>query len=173
MYIRRTRFDDLDDWVDSVNWQKVRSDISDPIVNLIRFYIKTVDGVSEFAGRISMYLLLVMMGILIYSIVTNALHHPVIWVMEMAQFTMAAYYILGGGSSLKHGIHVRMDFLYERWTPKTKAIMDVCTAFFMLFYLSPAACSFKRAMRSAVGGWVLNKLTKVSREFCSGLIINI
>jgi len=135
MYIRRTRFDDLDDWLDSVDWAQVKENTGAPFMALIRFYIRVIDAASEFVGKGATYLLLAMMGILLYSVVTNAFHHPVIWVMEMSQFTMAAYYILGGASSLKHGIHVRMDFLYERWNTRTKAIVDVFTVFFMLFYL--------------------------------------
>ena len=135
MIIRRTRFDDIDDWLDSVDWAKVRENTGAPAMKLIRLYIRYVGKFSEFVGEGAMYLLLVMMGLLLYSIVTNAIHRPVIWVMEMTQFTMAAYYILGGASSLKHGIHVRMDFLYERWRPRTKAIVDVFTIFFLLFYL--------------------------------------
>lgn len=42
---------------------------------------------------------------------------------------------LGGASSLKHGIHVRMDFVYERWKARTKAMVDLFTVFFLLFYL--------------------------------------
>ena len=135
MIIRRTRFDDLDDWLDSVAWGKVQENTGAPLMKLIRIYIRWISKVSEFVGGVAMYLLLAMMGILLYSIITNAFHRPVIWIMEMAQFTMAAYYILGGASSLKHGIHVRMDFLYERWKPRTKAMVDVFTVFFLLFYL--------------------------------------
>ncbi|WYJ07922.1 TRAP transporter small permease subunit [Opitutia bacterium KCR 482] len=135
MIIRRTRFDDFDDWLETVDWKKVKENTGAPMMKLIRLYIRSVGKFSEFVGEGAMYLLLAMMGILLYSIITNAMHHPVIWVMEMSQFTMAAYYILGGASSLKHGIHVRMDFLYERWKPRTKAIVDVFTVFFLLFYL--------------------------------------
>lgn len=135
MIIRRTRFDDLDDWLDSVDWGKVKENTGAPLMKLIRIYIRWIGKVSEFVGGVAMYLLLAMMGILLYSIITNAFHRPVIWIMEMSQFTMAAYYILGGASSLKHGIHVRMDFLYERWKPRTKAMVDVFTVFFLLFYL--------------------------------------
>lgn len=135
MIIRRTRFDDLDDWLDSIDWAKIKENTGAPFMKLMRAYIRCVDKLSEFVGYWAMYLLLAMMGILMYSIITNAMHRPVIWVMEMAQFTMAAYYILGGASSLKHGIHVRMDFLYERWKPRTKALVDVFTVFFLLFYL--------------------------------------
>lgn len=102
MIIRRTRFDDLDDWLDSVDWGKVKENTGAPLMKLIRIYIRWVGKVSEFVGGVAMYLLLAMMGILLYSIITNAFHRPVIWIMEMSQFTMAAYYILGGASSLKH-----------------------------------------------------------------------
>jgi TRAP-type mannitol/chloroaromatic compound transport system permease small subunit len=55
--------------------------------------------------------------------------------MEMAQFTMAAYYLLGGGLSVREGAHVRMDFLYEKWSVKRKLTVDCMTIFFVLFYL--------------------------------------
>jgi TRAP-type mannitol/chloroaromatic compound transport system permease small subunit len=54
----------------------------------------------------------------------------------MAQFMMAAYYILGGGYSMQLDAHVRMDVLYERWRPRTRAFMDSITAFFLVFYLA-------------------------------------
>ena len=135
MIIRRTRFDDLDDWLDTVDWQRVKENTGTPMMKLIRLYIRYVGKLSEFVGGGAMYLLLAIMAMLLYSIFTNAIHRPVIWVMEMSQFTMAAYYILGGASSLKHGIHVRMDFVYERWKARTKAMVDLFTVFFLLFYL--------------------------------------
>lgn len=135
MIIRRTRFDDLDDWLDTVDWHKVKENTGAPMMKLIRLYIRYVGKLSEFVGEGAMYLLLAIMAMLLYSIFTNAIHRPVIWVMEMSQFTMAAYYILGGASSLKHGIHVRMDFVYERWKMRTKAMIDLFTVFFLLFYL--------------------------------------
>lgn len=135
MIIRRTRFDDLDDWLDTVDWHKVKENTGAPMMKLIRLYIRYVGKLSEFVGEGAMYLLLAIMAMLLYSIFTNAIHRPVIWVMEMSQFTMAVYYILGGASSLKHGIHVRMDFVYERWKMRTKAMVDLFTVFFLLFYL--------------------------------------
>ena len=100
MIIRRTRFDDLDEWLDSVDWHKVGEKMGAPILRLMRVYIKYVGKLSEFVGAGAMYLLLAMMGILLYSIVTNAFHRPEIWVMEMAQFTMALFCSLPSASYL-------------------------------------------------------------------------
>jgi TRAP-type mannitol/chloroaromatic compound transport system permease small subunit len=99
-------------------------------------YTRGIDAVNRVVGSVAMYLLLVMLAILTYSVVSsNLFSSPAIWVMEMAQFTMAAYYLLGAGYSLQQGAHVRMDFLYERWSPKRRAMMDVMTIFFVIFYL--------------------------------------
>ena len=103
---------------------------------IIRLYVKYVDAINNTVGRITMYLIFVMMGILIFSAVSRSVFNvPHIWVMEMAQFTMAAYYLLGGGYTLQNNAHVRMDLLYERWPLKKRAFADSITAFFLIFYL--------------------------------------
>lgn len=82
-----------------------------------------------------MYLIFVMMGILFYSSVSKTFFTPALWTLEMAQFTMTAYYLLGGAYSMQMGSHVRMDLLYGSWTPRRQAWMDAFTVFFLLFYL--------------------------------------
>jgi TRAP-type mannitol/chloroaromatic compound transport system permease small subunit len=99
-------------------------------------YTRGIDAVNRVVGSVAMYLLLVMLAILTYSVVSsNLFGSPAIWVMEMAQFSMAAYYLLGAGYSMQQGAHVRMDFLYERWSVRRRAMVDVTTIFFVIFYL--------------------------------------
>ncbi len=84
-----------------------------------------------------LYLVFVMMSILLFSSISRTFFDvPFDWTMEMAQFTMAAYYLLGGGYSMQLKAHVRMDVLYERWSKRTRATVDVLTSGFLLFYLS-------------------------------------
>ncbi len=102
----------------------------------VKIYVRSVDAVSTVVGKFSMYLVFVMMGILLFESVSRAIFNsPHIWVVEVAQFTMAAYYLLGGGYSMLLKGHVRMDLLYGQWSPKKQAIADVITAFFLIFYL--------------------------------------
>jgi len=83
-----------------------------------------------------MYLVFVMMGVLLLSTISRAAFNvSYIWVVEMAQFLLAAYYFLGGGYSMQLDSHVRMDLLYDRLSPKGKAITDAITVFFLVFYL--------------------------------------
>ncbi len=102
----------------------------------IKAYVRFVDRLNRTVGKLTMYLVFVMMGILFFAAITRSVFNvPFVWVIEMAQFTMAAYYMLGGGYSMQLGAHVRMDVFYERWTPKRRAFTDSCTSFFLVFYL--------------------------------------
>ena len=99
-------------------------------------YVRAIDAINRVVGRFSMYLIFAMMGILLYAVISRTVFNaPLIWVVEMAQFTMAAYYLLGGGYSVQLDSHVRMDLIYSRWSPRGKAIGDAITAGFLLFYL--------------------------------------
>ena len=103
----------------------------------VRAFVRAVDAVNRVIGFYVMYLALAMMGLLLFASITRYVFNvPFVWIIEMAQFMMAAYYILGGGYSMQLDAHVRMDVLYERWRPKTRAFMDSITAFFLVFYLA-------------------------------------
>ncbi len=103
---------------------------------LIKFYVHTVDMVCEKVGRFVMYWVFFMMFLLILSFVTrNIINFPLMWIIEMAQFTITAYYLLGGGYSMLSNDHVRMDLFYGKLSRKGKAKMDVFTSFFLIFYL--------------------------------------
>ena len=99
-------------------------------------YVKYVDFVSEKVGRVAMLLVFVMIGVLLLDAITrNVIRIPLSWCVEMAQFTMAAYYILGGAYSMQLGDHVRMDLIYDRVSATMKAKLDVATSGCLLFYL--------------------------------------
>ena len=99
-------------------------------------YVNTVDRINTIVGYFSMYLVLVMMGILLYeTIMRTFFNKPHIWAVEMTEFVMAAYYTLGGGYSHIIEAHVRMDLIYHKLSEKNKAIMDIITFPLMGFYL--------------------------------------
>ena len=103
---------------------------------LIKYYINLIDYISLKTGRATMYLVFVMMFILILSFVTrNIINIPLIWIIEMAQFVMTGYYLLGGGYSMLTDDHVRMDLIYSKLKDKTKALLDSLTSVFLVFYL--------------------------------------
>ncbi len=98
-------------------------------------YVRLVDALNRRVGRFVMYLLFVMMAILLWSSISKTFFLPSLWTLEMAQFTLVAYYILGGPYSIQLGSNVRMDLFYSGRSVKTKAWIDAFTIFFLIFYL--------------------------------------
>ncbi len=102
----------------------------------VKIFVHAIDATNKIVGRFAMYLVFLMIGILLYEPITrNLFGISSIWAVEMAQFTMAAYYLLGGGFSLILQGHVRMDLLYGRWSEKKQAKVDAITGLFLIFYL--------------------------------------
>ena len=83
-----------------------------------------------------MYAIFLMIGILLLGAVTrNVINLPLSWTVELAQFTITAYYIIGGAYSMQMNDHVRMDLFYDRLSEKAKAKMDSFTSVFLVVYL--------------------------------------
>lgn len=102
----------------------------------VRLYVRTIDAVAEKIGLVTMYLVVAMILVLLLNAISrNAFVMPISWGMEMAQFILAGYYIVGGAYSLQLDDHVRMDLLYARLSDKGKARLDAFTSFFLVFYL--------------------------------------
>lgn len=103
----------------------------------IRLYVRAVDRLSHWTGLVVMYLIFLMIAVLLLDTVTrNVFEVYVHWALEMGQFLLAAYYIVGGAYSLQSGQHVRMDLIYSHLSIKGRAWVDVITSGFMIFYLA-------------------------------------
>jgi len=123
----------------------------------IQTYVRYVELVNRTVGRFAMYMIFAMLALLLYppvkkfalliveklfgvdSGIYDSLSpylFPPIWSLEMAQFSMAAYYLLGGGYSMQLDAHVRMDLLYSRWSPRRRGFFDSITAICLVFYLA-------------------------------------
>jgi TRAP-type mannitol/chloroaromatic compound transport system permease small subunit len=103
--------------------------------NFLKAYVRRVEAFNRFIGRATMLLIFVMLGILLWSSISKTFFVPSLWTIEMAQFVMVAYYMLGGAYSLQLGDHVRMDLLYSSWSERKRVQMDAFTVLFLIVYL--------------------------------------
>jgi TRAP-type mannitol/chloroaromatic compound transport system permease small subunit len=103
---------------------------------MIRTYVRLTDRMSDLTGYLAASLIFVMGATLIFDAITrNVLNIPIHWAIEFTQFTLAAYYFLGGPITLKNNDHVRMDLWYANLSERGKAKMDLFTIGCMIFYL--------------------------------------
>nr|WP_163502221.1 TRAP transporter small permease subunit [Halomonas socia] len=102
----------------------------------ISAYVRWVERLNRGVGRLVMYMIFLMMGLLLYaSFSRSVLNAPLLWGVEMSQFMLASYYLLGGAYAMQMGAHVRMDLFYSRWSPRTQAAVDAVTILFLITFL--------------------------------------
>lgn len=99
-------------------------------------YVRIVEALNKGVGRFAMYLLFVLMAVLMWSTISKAAGRPSLWTLEMAQFVMVAYYILGGPYAWQMGSHVRMDLFYARQPIRRRALWDAFTVLAVMLYLA-------------------------------------
>ena len=69
--------------------------------SMIRRFVRGVDAMNYFIGRFAMYLIFALIGVLMWSSVSKVFFQPTLWTLEMAQFVMVAFYVLGGPYSIQ------------------------------------------------------------------------
>lgn len=103
----------------------------------IRLFVRYVDALNNAVGRIAIYLLFVLAAVLLASTLSRLFFGASVnWALEMSQFILSAYYLLGGAYAVQQGAHVRMDLFYGRLSPKSRAVTDAFTILFVIFYLA-------------------------------------
>ncbi|UMA66614.1 TRAP transporter small permease subunit [Roseivivax marinus] len=102
----------------------------------LRTYVAVVDRFNYGLGRVIMFGIFALMGVLLFSSINKTFFTPTLWTLEMAQFLMVGYFILGGPYAMQMGANVRMDLFYGEFSPRRKAWTDCFTVLFLLVYLA-------------------------------------
>ncbi len=83
-----------------------------------------------------MYSIFALMGVLMWSTISKqAFVIPSFSTLEVAQYLLVAYYMLGVAYSIQLGANVRMDLFYSDWSTRKKAWVDCFTVLLLIFYL--------------------------------------
>jgi len=101
-------------------------------------FSRVIDKVSGFAGRYVAYWSLIAPFAYGYEVfVRYALNSPTNWAHESMFLMFGMQYLLAGAFALREGGHVRVDILYVRAGPVTRAALDLMTSvFFFIFVLA-------------------------------------
>lgn len=99
---------------------------------------RLIDVLNERLGRLAMWLVLaavlVSAGNALFRYGLNMSSNA--W-LEIQWYMFAAIFLFGAGYTLKHNGHVRIDILYGRFSPRTRAWIDLAGG--LLFLLPTAA----------------------------------
>lgn len=94
--------------------------------------VDTLDKISDVVGKCSAVLILPMMYVLGHEVISRYYFNaPTIWAGDIALILYGIYFMVGSPYCLKEGMHIRTDFLYHRWSTKTKGLVDMIIYVFL------------------------------------------
>ncbi len=99
--------------------------------------ISFINALNEWVGKLISWLTLAMV-ITTFSVVVLRYLFDSGWIalQESVTYMHSLVFMLGAAYTLKHDGHVRVDILYQRFSPKTRAIIDALGALLLLLPVS-------------------------------------
>ena len=114
-------------------------------------YIHFADRLSAAFGKIFAWLIMMMAVGTGYEVfVRYLLNAPTPWALDVSFIMYGTLFMMGGAYTLSRNGHVRGDFIYRLWKPRTQAIVDLIlyVFFFMPGILALILSGWKYASRS-------------------------
>ena len=114
-------------------------------------YIHFADRLSAAFGKIFAWLIMTMAVGTGYEVfVRYVLNAPTPWALDVSFIMYGTLFMMGGAYTLSRNGHVRGDFIYRLWKPRTQAIVDLVlyVFFFMPGIFALILSGWKYASRS-------------------------
>ncbi len=113
------------------------------------------DKVSEYVGKTVSWMCLAMIAVLLFEITARyILNKPTEWAHETSTMLYGTFCILGGVYTHLHNGHVRSEVIYQLFSPRGRAFLDVLTGILGLIIFG---VFFFVALDFAIESWKINE----------------
>jgi TRAP-type mannitol/chloroaromatic compound transport system permease small subunit len=119
-----------------------------PVVAFIAF----ADKLSAAFGKAFAWLIILMtLGMSYEVFVRYLMNRPTAWALDVSFIMYGTLFMMGGAYTLSRGGHVRGDFLYRLWAPRTQATVDL--VLYILFFFPGITALIFAGWKYAARSW--------------------
>ena len=95
--------------------------------------VQRIDRFTDTTGFWIAWLNLPLVAVVAYEVIARYFFHaPTIWSFDVTYMLYGTIFMLGAAFALHKGAHIRTDFFYETWSPRTKGVVDSIS--YILFF---------------------------------------
>ena len=96
--------------------------------------LAVIDSISEWSGKIVSFLIVFITAILLYEVAMRFVFNaPTNWAHELTMHMFGFLSVLAGAYVLRYDEHVKIDIIYNLFSPRARAIIDSFT--YLVFFL--------------------------------------
>jgi len=94
----------------------------------LKTFLKGIDQVSEWTGRIFSWLIIPLTVVVAYEVIARRVFDsPHIWAPEVTDYIYGPHFMLVAAYTLLYKAHVSIDIIYLRFSPRVRGILDIFT----------------------------------------------
>lgn len=102
----------------------------------LRLFLAIIDKTNMIIAKITSWTVILIIAATVYEVVMRYVFTaPTMWVFEFNYLTHGAYFMLLGAYTLAVGGHVKVDIIQNRYSARTRAIIDLVTAPVVFIFL--------------------------------------
>jgi len=122
--------------------------------------VRAIDRFTDRTGTLVAWLIVPLVWVVCYEVVARyAFGAPTLWSYDLTYMLYAAIFMLGAAYALHQGAHIRTDCFFERWSVRTRGVID-SVAYIAFFF--PALAVFLAV--SGGEGWYSLSIGETSEQ---------
>ena len=123
--------------------------------------VRAIDRFSAWTGRLIALFILPLVGTVTYEVVARyAFNAPTVWAYDTTYMLYGSHFMLGAAYTLLHGSHVRTDIFYQRWSVRTRGIVDA--TLYLVFFFPGMIFFFIMGWQEAYYSWTIGELSEAT-----------
>ena len=101
-------------------------------------FVRAIDCFTDATGTLIAWLNVPLVAVVVYEVAARYLFDaPTTWSFELTYMLYGTVFMLGAASALHKGAHIRTDFFFEKWSVRTRGLID-SIAYLVFFFPSLA-----------------------------------
>ena len=122
--------------------------------------INTIDRFTDNTGTLIAWLNVPLVLVVVYEVLSRYLFNsPTQWSFDLTYMLYGTIFMLGAAYALHKGAHIRTDFFYEKWSIRTRGMID-SIAYIVFFFPSLAVL----LVVSGAEGWYAFEINETSEQ---------
>ncbi len=120
--------------------------------------IRTIDRFTDYTGSLIALLGIPLVAGITYEVVARyAFNAPTTWAYEVTYQLYGTFFMLGAAYALHKGAHIRTDFFWENFSPRTKGIIDSVS--YVLFFFPALVTLLVISANEAYYAWEIGEVS--------------
>lgn len=125
----------------------------------LKTFLQGLESFSEWSGRIFIWLIIPLTILVVFEVISRRFFNvPHIWAPEVTDYIYGPHFMLVAAYTLLYRGHVCIEVIYERFSPKVRALMDCFT--YLVFFFPFCIIVFTQGILFAYTSWSIHETSE-------------